>query len=279
MRRYLKRAVFYAFIGGLLLMTGCGGTTGSEESKASENSAEETTSTTAAETTAPPVTSAEPVVTSFKAPEEYGKVIALTFDDGPDALSTNMILDVFEENNARASFFLIGNNITESNADTVRREVELGCEVNSHSLTHSYMNRMTAEEIISEMEETDAKIEAITAVTPRFFRPPFIAVNDTMFENIDKPFINGLGSNDWDNNVSADQIAERVLAQAEDGAIILLHDGNSNFRTAEAIKTIVPELQAQGYELVTVSELFHAKGVEPQEDNILYSRAEQTSMY
>ena len=70
-----------------------------------------------------------------------------------------------------------------------------------------------------------------------------------------------------------------MLAQAEDGAIILLHDGGSNFRTAEALKTIVPELQAQGYELVTVSELFHAKGIEPQEDNILYSRAEQTSMY
>lgn len=256
-------------------MTGCGNATGNEESKAPETKAE----TTAAETTAPEVTSAEPVVTSFKAPEEYGKVIALTFDDGPDAVSTKMILDIFEENNARASFFLIGNNITESNADIVRREVELGCEVNSHSLTHSYMNQMSADEIKAEMEETDEKIKAITGVAPRFFRPPYIAVNDTMFENIDKPFINGIGCNDWDNNVSAEQIAESVLAQAEDGAIILLHDGGSNFRTAEALKTIVPELQAQGYELVTVSELFHAKGVEPQEDGILYSRAEQTSMY
>ena len=70
-----------------------------------------------------------------------------------------------------------------------------------------------------------------------------------------------------------------MLAQAEDGAIILLHDGGRNTRTAEALKTIVPELQAQGYELVTVSELFHAKGVEPQEDGILYSRAEQDTAY
>lgn len=256
-------------------MTGCGQAANKEESKAPDSS----TVTTTAETTAPTVTSAEPVVTSFKAPEEYGKVIALTFDDGPDAVSTKMILDTFEEYNARASFFLIGNNITESNADIVRREVEMGCEVNSHSLTHSYMDKMTAEEIKAEMEETDEKIKAITGVEPRFFRPPYIAVNDTMFESIDKPFINGLGCNDWDTKVTAEQIAEKVLAQAEDGAIILLHDGGSNFRTAEALKTIVPELQAQGYELVTVSELFHAKGVEPQEDNILYSRAEQTSMY
>ena len=273
----LRRTALSAFVGGLIMMTGCGGST-AESSKSAETSEEEVTTTVAAETV-PPETAAEPVVTSFRAPEEYGKVIALTFDDGPDVVSTNMILDVFEENDARASFFLIGDNITDAAYDTVRREVELGCEVNSHSKTHSYMDKMTAEEIKAEMEYTDEKIKEITGVTPRFFRPPYIAVSDTMFENIDKPFINGIGCNDWDKSVSADTITEKVLEQAEDGVIILLHDGGSNFRTAEAVKTIVPELQKQGYELVTVSELFHAKGIEPQEDDILYSRAEQTTMY
>jgi len=275
MRRYVK-AAFAAFLGGLMFMTGCGSTGGNE---VSEKTSGESAVTSAKTDTAPPETSVTPAVTSFKSPEEYGKVIALTFDDGPDAVSTNMILDVFEENNARASFFLIGDNIDYSTEETVKREAALGFEVNSHSRTHSYMDKMTAEEIKAEMDYTDEKIKSLTGVTPRFFRPPYIAVNDTMFEAIDKPFINGLGCNDWDKSVSAETIAEKVLAQAEDGAIILLHDGGSNFRTAEAIKTIVPELQKQGYELVTVSELFHAKGIEPQEDGILYSRAEQTSMY
>lgn len=257
-------------------MNGCAST--ETRSSTVKESAAETTAAAPAETSAP-VTSVQPVITSFKAPEEYGKVIALTFDDGPGGVSTKMILDTLEEYGARASFFLIGDNITEDSKEIIRREVELGCEVNNHSRTHSYMNKMTAEDIKAEMDYTDELIESVTGVTPRFFRPPYIAVNDTMFETIDKPFINGLGSDDWDDNVSAEQITERVLAQAEDGAIILLHDAQGNLRTPEAVAAIVPELQKQGYELVTVSELFHAKGVEPQEDNILYSRAEQTSMY
>ncbi len=249
------------------------------ESGAPEKESSELTESKVQQDTAPAETEVTPKVTSFKAPEEYGKVIALTFDDGPDSVSTNMILDIFEENGAKASFFLIGDNINDSTADTVKREAELGFEINSHSRTHSYMNKMTADEIKAEMDYTDEKISELTGTVPRFFRPPYIAVNDTMYETIDKPFINGLGCNDWNKSVSAEKIAESVLAQAEDGAIILLHDGGRNTRTAEALKTIVPELQAQGYELVTVSELFHAKGIEPQEDGILYSRAEQDTAY
>lgn len=260
------------------MLIGCG-VSGEEPKNETAASAVNAETSAAEGTAAPAENKAEPVVTSFKAPEEYGKVIALTFDDGPGGLSTKMVLDTLEQYNARASFFLIGDNITDDSYETVRRAVELGCEINSHSKTHSYMDKMTPEEIKAEMEYTDEKIIEITGVTPRFFRPPYIAVNDTMYENIDKPFINGYGSNDWDESVSAEEITQRVLDRAEDGAIILLHDAKNNFRTPEAVSKIVPELQAQGYELVTVSELFHAKGVEPTEDGILYSRVPQDSAY
>ena len=219
------------------------------------------------------------VETKFREPREYGKVIALTFDDGPNTLATSMVLDTMEKYGARASFFLIGDNINDESAESVKRAVSLGCEINNHSKTHSYMDKMTAEEINAEIEYTDEKIMEIIGTKPKFFRPPYIAVNDTMFDTIDKPFINGLGCDDWDSSVTSDMIVERVLAQAEDGAIILLHDAKDNFRTPEAVERIVPELQKQGYELVTVSELFYAKGVEPAQDKILYSRALQTTMY
>jgi len=254
-----------------LIISGCG-------QKNTVDSKKETSSMETV-TTAPQTETQTVTTTTFKDPSEYGKVIALTFDDGPSVVTTNMVLDTLEKYDARASFFLIGNNITEGTQDTVKRTYEMGCEINSHSQTHSYMNQMTEDEIKAEMEYTDSKIEELIGVKPAFFRPPYIAVNDTMFQAIDKPFINGYGCNDWDESVSAETIAQKVIENAKDGEIILLHDAQGNDRTVEALDTIIPELQAQGYEFVTVSELFHAKGVEPQEDNMVYSNALQTTMY
>lgn len=269
--RIIKRIFTYTALiltGGIFMMTGCSSNNGSGES-----SVKDTAQTSA------PVQTTTVTTTTFKDPSEYGKVIALTFDDGPAVVTTSQVLDALEKYNVKASFFLVGNNINEGTQDIVARAFDMGCEINSHSQTHSYMNKMTAEDIKAEMEYTDEKIKDITGITPRFFRPPYIAVNDTMFENIDKPFISGVGCNDWDESVTAGTIAERVLANAEDGQIVLLHDMQGNDRTVEALDTIIPGLLEQGYELVTVSELFHAKGIEPQEDDMVYSNVLQTTMY
>jgi peptidoglycan/xylan/chitin deacetylase (PgdA/CDA1 family) len=209
------------------------------------------------------------VTTTFKEPSEYGKVIALTFDDGPSVYTMNVMLDTFEKYDAKASFFLVGNNISEGTTDVVKRAFDMGCEIESHSQTHSYMNQMTEEEIKAEMSYTDGLIEEITGVTPKYFRPPYIAVNETMYESIDKIFISGVGCDDWDESVDSATISQRVLDGAQDGEIVLLHD---NERTAEALETIIPALLEDGYELVTVSELFHAKEAQPQE-GVIYSNA------
>ncbi|MGN1102435.1 MAG: polysaccharide deacetylase, partial [Huintestinicola sp.] len=116
----------------------------------------------------------------------------------------------------------------------------------------------------------------ITGEDTKFFRPPYIAVNPTMYEAIDMPFICGAGCNDWEDSVSAEQRAERTLNQVKDGTIVLLHDMQGNSKTVEALKTIIPELQAQGYEFVTVSELFEAKGIEISADDTgLYTLVEE----
>lgn len=188
-------------------------------------------------------------------------MIALTFDDGPNTLATAQILDILEKYGVPASFFVIGDFINDQSAPVMKRAFDMGCEICNHSRTHRPMPSLSAEEIKSEIEYTCNKVMEVTGKPTKFFRPPFIAVNDTMYEQIDLPFICGLGCNDWEEAVTAEMRVARTLEQAEDGAIILLHDIYNNHATVEAMKTIVPGLLEKGYQLVTVSQLFEAKGV------------------
>lgn len=217
---------------------------------------------------------------SIRQPEEYGKVIALTFDDGPNTTTTVQILDQLEKYGVVASFFVVGNNVNDTTAPVVKRAYDMGCEINNHSKTHSYMNKMTEEEIQNEIQTTSDKVKAITGEPTKFFRPPYIAVNQTMFDTIDLPFICGYGSNDWDQKVSVEERSDKILEQISDGSIILLHDSQGNDKTVEALDLLIPALLEQGYEFVTVSELFYCKGIEVRTDtDIIYNFPTQTNMY
>lgn len=199
-------------------------------------------------------------------------VIALTFDDGPNTTTTNQVLDLLEKYQVRASFFLIGDNINDESAKSVKRAYDLGCEINNHSKTHSYMNKMTAEEIKAEVDFVSDKVKEITGEPTVFFRPPYIAVNDTMYDNIDMPFISGYGCNDWDDRVTVDRRLKALRRYLKDGIIILLHDAQGNDKTVEMLDTLIPEMIEEGYQFVTVSELFEIKGVPISgEDTNLYS--------
>ncbi|MBR4101682.1 MAG: polysaccharide deacetylase family protein [Oscillospiraceae bacterium] len=184
------------------------------------------------------------------------KLIALTFDDGPNTYTTPKVLDLLEEYDAHASFFLIGDKISEESAAAARRAYEMGCEINSHSRTHSNMTELTPEEIKAEMEYTEELIISITGERPKFFRPPYLSVNQTMYDTIDLPFITGYSSGDSNQEKTAQDVADAVLSAAKDGAIILMHDFYGNDKTVEALKTILPTLASEGYEFVTLTELF-----------------------
>ena len=201
------------------------------------------------------------------------KVIAFTFDDGPNTAVTNEIIDIAEEYGIKFSFFVIGQNITSETGKVMQRAHSLGCEINSHSFTHSYMDKMPADKIKDEMQKTSDLIYEYVGEYPKFFRPPYIAVNDTMYENIDLPFICGLGCNDWEDKVSAEDRYKFLTEKCPDGCIVLLHDQPNNTKTAEAVRKAVPKLIEDGYEFVTVSELFVAKGVTPTSNGVLYSYA------
>ncbi len=188
--------------------------------------------------------------------------IAITFDDGPNATTTMEVLDILEKYQVRASFFLIGTNINDESAKSVKRAFDLGCDIENHSKTHSYMDKMTADEIKDEIAYVNDKVKEITGTTPKFFRPPYIAVNSTMYDNIDMTFISGLGCNDWDDKVTAEHRAKYLEKKAADGVIFLLHDAEGNSKTVEALDKAIPILLEKGFQFATISELFELKGVE-----------------
>ena len=201
--------------------------------------------------------------------------IALTFDDGPNTTITPQVLDILEKEEIVGTFFLIANNITPESAEMVRRARAMGCDIENHSVTHGFMDKMTAEEIRQEIAECTGRIVEITGRAPAFFRPPFIAVNQQLFDNVDLTFICGSGCEDWVPTVSAEERARRTLANAKDGEIVLLHDMQWNMNTVEALKTIIPELKKRGFTFHTVAGLFAECGVTPVR-NRLYSNVFQT---
>jgi len=203
------------------------------------------------------------------------KLIALTFDDGPCEGVTDKILDILEENGAAASFFLIGDLISEKTEYLVKRAYDMGCSIENHSKTHGFMTSFDESQIQSEIKYTTDKIIEITGEAPKFFRPPYIDYNQKMYDVIDLGFICGHGCEDWENSVTAEMRIERVLNEAYDGCIILLHDMENNMATVEAVKKIIPALKAQGYKCVNIRELFSSKGVSPQR-NCIYDGACET---
>ena len=202
-------------------------------------------------------------------------VIALTFDDGPNTVITPQVLDILEKEGIVASFFLIAQNITPESAEMVRRARAMGCDIENHTVTHPFMDKLSVEEILEEVKTCTEKIVEITGEAPEFFRPPFIAVNQAMYDNIDLTFICGMGCEDWVPAVTAQERIDRVLANAADGQIVLLHDMQWNQNTVDALKTIIPELKKRGYEFATVSQIFKMKNVTPKR-GWLYSNVLQT---
>lgn len=204
---------------------------------------------------------------------ETPKYVALSFDDGPSLKYTPMMLDVLEKNLVRASFFLIGRNINDETAPIIKRMVSLGCDVENHTFTHPNLTQIPDDQILEEVARTDSLIEHYTGARPKYLRPPFTAHNAHVAELIDgKVFIAGLSCQDWRSDMSVEDRVTKTLERVEDGRILLFHDTNE--RTVEAMRILIPELKARGYEIVSISELFGISGRIPSfHSPKLYGRA------
>lgn len=208
------------------------------------------------------------------------KQIALTFDDGPNTTTTLEVLDKLKKYNVVASFFLIADLINPESAESVKKEVAMGCEIANHTKSHQDMTKMDPATIKEEIDYCSKKIYEIVGEYPKFYRPPYILVNETMVENIDLPFICGVGGRDWETQVMADERARLILEGVSDGSIILLHDLERNVETVKALDIIIPKLLEEGYEFVTISDVFKNKGITPAvHSGIVYSNVFQTTRY
>lgn len=195
------------------------------------------------------------------------KYVALSFDDGPSLKCTPMMLDVLEENGVKASFFLIGQNITEETAPIIRRMVRMGCDVENHTYSHPNLTQIPDSQILEEVAKTDSLIELYAGSKPRYLRPPFTAHNARVAELVGgKIFIAGLSCRDWRADMPVEDRVTMTLDRVEDGRILLFHDTNE--RTVEAMKTIIPRLKALGYEFVTIPELFRLSGQTPADHSL-----------
>lgn len=254
----------------VLILSGCG-SSNEEAPAAAETTAPVTEAVTTEEKEITTVSEIERIVVTAR-PDAERKQVALTFDDGPNTTTTAEILDILEQYGIKASFFVIGQNINEDSAKVMKRAYDMGCEINSHSFTHSYMNEMEADAIKEEMDKTAELVREATGEYPKFFRPPYIAVNSTLYDTVDIPFICGEGCNDWNVKIPVVKRVQFLTERTKDGMIILLHDAAGNKNTVDALKEAIPAMLEDGYEFLTVTELFKAKGVTPDADSeVMYT--------
>jgi len=206
------------------------------------------------------------------------KLCALTFDDGPssDPELTPLVLDKLKSYSVKATFFLVGENINASTKGVIERMVAAGHEIGNHSWTYGDMAEMSANEIKKSVSDTTRAIRKYAGVTPVFFRPPNLSTSPAMYKVIDMPFASGVAAGDWPTGGgdTVEKIIKKLEGGIRDGVIILLHDVQPKpHPTPEALDTLIPKLLREGYEFVTLSELFKRKGVIPDskiEDMYVY---------
>ncbi len=183
-----------------------------------------------------------------------GKVIAFTFDDGPSYTgSTNKILDKLEELGMKATFFMVGERVSASTAPTIKRMIELGCDIGNHSYDHPNFNKMTYAQVQKQINDTNSKLEKYVGVKASLIRPPYGNITDDQMANLHTPIICwDIDSMDWDL-LNAQAIYDRTISKIHSGGIVLMHDIYNT--TADAFCMLADELVAQGYTLVSISEL------------------------
>ena len=197
-------------------------------------------------------------------PSQHKTRIAFTFDDGPGEY-TDELLDCLEENNAHATFFMLGQNVG-SWESTVQRMADIGCEIGSHSWDHPNLYNLSMDSVAKEFSDTDAALEKACGQKASVARAPYGNWSDDIISTVGKPFFTwSLDSMDWsykDVNKDYDAVMNGDLT---DGSIILMHDIHEP--SVQAAIKMIPELVQKGYKLMTVSELAAAKGVTLQGAN------------
>jgi peptidoglycan/xylan/chitin deacetylase (PgdA/CDA1 family) len=182
--------------------------------------------------------------------------IALTFDDGPDPVRTPALLDALAELGVTATFFLVGKQV-DAHPDLAARIVREGHEVGNHTYNHRYLPLARSHTVAAELAATDVAISRATGIVPVLARPPYggrSPRNVRVFARQAKQLVLwDVNSNDW-KGAAADEVARRVVERTRPGSIILMHEAREGGEVSiDAVRLLVPELRARGFELASVS--------------------------
>lgn len=185
------------------------------------------------------------------------KAVALTFDDGPSGYYNPLILEELNKNKAHASFFMVGT-MMNSCKSCVLQTYKSGNEVGSHTYDHLNIKRAAYDKVNENLSKTDNLYNSITGDHIKLLRPPYGAYSKENLETINNYFILwDLDTEDWRyRNVK--HIVNYIKENVHDGAIILMHELYES--SYESLKIILPWLYANGYQVVSVSELAKIKG-------------------
>jgi len=189
------------------------------------------------------------------------KILALTFDDGPDGLITPKILDILKSYGESANFFFVGKSV-QAFPEVVKRAYNEGHLILNHTYTHPEFNNKGFRFVDDEISMTEEAIKNVIGKVPSLVRPPYGIVTDTVLKvamaNDDKLVIWSTDTYDWSQKDDL-HITQNVLDNVRPGEIVLMHSNSDKTQTAKALPKIIEGLHAKGYKIVTLDYLLSTK--------------------
>lgn len=185
----------------------------------------------------------------------HDKCVALTFDDGPTPF-TDRLLGVLGDAGAKATFFMIGNKVA-ANPAGARRVAEAGMEIGNHTWEHPNMTTIPQRHVPEQLSKAQQVIAAATGKPPTLWRPPGGLTDDAVNQQAGREGLAGILWDvipfDWINDSDTAATRYMLMTQIKPGSVVLLHDSYSS--TVDLVEQFIPVLNANGYHLVTVSQL------------------------
>jgi peptidoglycan/xylan/chitin deacetylase (PgdA/CDA1 family) len=187
--------------------------------------------------------------------ESDGKVIYLTFDDGPTVKYTKQVLDVLDQYDAKATFFEVGENAT-AHPQLTRAVVERGHALGNHTWNHKDLRKLKPRKLNDQITRTSAALSKISGRPVTCLRPPYGAVNARVRSAVRRKELAmklwDIDPRDW-KRPGAKAIARRVLSHARSGRVSLMHDGGGNrSQSVKALRRILQSLSKEGYSFKTL---------------------------
>lgn len=187
------------------------------------------------------------------------KLLAFTFDDGPNTETTKILLDNLDKYDARVTFFVLGMRV-DSNKDILKRAYIMGNDIGSHTYSHKDLVRLKDKQVLKEVNSTNEKINNVIGKTPMLIRPPFGSINDKKRKLYNmKTICWNVDSLDWKLK-NRNKIKKEIVKHAKDGNIILVHDIYKE--SVYGALLAMEELKKEGYNFVTISEMEYLKNTE-----------------